>query len=184
MNIPHLEFLRNIRSGEPVPDGFGPRLFEALNAIVNQSKTLEAQMNGNPVGQPSAPPQVNGINVVAANGHHTVSIVDQNPGIRRGVNYWLERDTSPHFPNPHPIDLGQSRQHSEFLGNGTYYWRAFSSYGSSGPSSPVYHGGATPIPVNAGGAIGPPASLESQGSGTGLPRQGLVGPGLVPQRQS
>jgi hypothetical protein len=184
MNIPHLEFFKSIRSGDPVPDGFGARLFETLNAIARQSKTLEAQVNGNPVGQPAAPPQVNGINVAAANGHHTVTVVDQNPGIQRGVNYWLERDTQPHFPNPHVIDLGQSRNHSEFLGNGTHYWRAYSSYGSSGPSQPVYHGGAIPTPVNAGGAIGPPASIESQGSGTGAPRQGLAGPGIVARRPS
>lgn len=183
MKIPNLEFLKSVRSGEPIPDGFGARLFEALRAIGSQSSTTEQQGNTNPQGQPTPPPAPNGINVAAKDGHHTVTISDQNPGVKRGVNYWLERDTSPNFSNPHIIDLGQSRNHSEFLGNGTYYWRGYSSYGASPASKPVYHGSEVqPTAVNAGGLIGAPAVLESQGSGTGAPREGLVGPGPVPVR--
>lgn len=183
MKIPNLEFLKSVRSGEPIPDGFGARLFEALRAIGAQSANTEQQSNTNPQGQPLPPPSPNGINVAAKDGHHTVTISDQNPGVKRGVNYWLERDTSPNFSNPHIIDLGQSRNHSEFLGNGTYYWRGYSSYGSSPASKPVYHGSEVqPQAVNAGGPIGAPAVLESQGSGTGAPREGLVGPGPVPVR--
>jgi len=38
--------------------------------------------------------------------------------------------------------------------------------------------------VDAGGGIGPPAALESQGSGTGSVREGLSGPGAAPFRQN
>lgn len=185
MRIPNLDFFASLQSGQPIPDGFGAKLKEALSAIGKASDTTEQQTNANPTGQPAPPPTVNGITVGATNGHHTVTISDLNPGVRRGVNYWLERDTSPNFTNPHIIDLGQSRNHQEYLGNGTYYWRGYSSYGSSPAGKPAYHGSeAQPAPVNAGGPIGPGVQLDSQGSGTGAPAQGLVGPGPTPVRST
>ncbi len=180
MKLPNLPWLRKLSTPE-IPD-LGLRLHSIFQAVARQSQAISEQGNYNPQGQPEAPPPVQGITVSAENGFHTVTLTDQNSGTRRGVNYWLERDTSPDFPNPHPIDLGQSRHHTEQLGNGTYYWRGFNSYGSSAATKPVYHGGTTPIGVNAGGSIGPPPSLPSQGSGTGAPGQGLVGPGPVLKR--
>lgn len=181
MDIQNLSWIRKL-SIPDVPD-FGARMYEAFKSIQNQSANTEQQGNSNPQGQPSPPPGIQGVNVVAANGHHTVTITDQNAGLRRGVNYWLERSMTPDFANPHIIDLGQSRNHSEFLGNGTFYWRGHSSYGSSQSGPPAYHGSASqPTPVNAGGDIGSPAELPSQGAGTGAAGQGLMGPGPVPER--
>jgi len=180
VKIPNLPWIRKLTIPD-IPD-LGLRLHAMFQAVARQSQAVSDQGNFNPQGQPETPPPVQGINVSAQNGFHTVTLTDQNAGIRRGINYWLERDTSPDFSNPHVIDLGQSRHHTESLGNGTFYWRGYSSYGSSGAGEPVYHGGSTPIGVNAGGPIGPPAILPSQGSGTGAPGQGLVGPGPVLKR--
>lgn len=181
MNIRNLDWIRKLKIPD-APDA-GARLYEAFKSISNASDNTEQQGNLNPQGQPVPPPGVQAINVTAENGHHSVTLEDQNSGVRRGVNYWLERSTSPSFANPHIIDLGQTRSHSEFLGNGTYYWRGYSSYSSSPGGQPVYHGSASsPAPVNAGGSVGPPGDIQSQGSGTGAPGQGLVGPGPVPIR--
>ncbi len=181
MNLTEKNWLRKLVI-PGVPDA-GAWFYRFAKSIERQTSNTEQQGNLNPQGQPVPPPAIDGINVAAQNGHHTVTITDQNPGVSRGVNYWLERDTSPAFTNPHIIDLGQSRNHSEFLGSGDFFWRGYSSYSSSPPSAPAYHGSAAqPTPVNAGGEVGPPAQLASQGSGTGASGQGLQGPGLSPKR--
>jgi len=182
MNIPNLDYLRSLRSAE-MPD-LGAKLYEALVSIQQQAVNIQQQSNTNATGQPQAPPQISGFNVTGQNGHFNLKIQDHNP-IYRGIQYYAEYDTQAHFPNPQIIHLGDSRNHNVFLGNGTYYWRAYSSYASSSPSSPVYHGsGATPTPVVGGGVVGSPAIQASQSSGTGTPGQGLVGPGITPFRST
>lgn len=180
MNIPNLDYIRGLKS-EDFPD-LGAKLYEALNAIAEQSKTIQQQTNTSSNGQPAAPPQISGLNVTGQNGHFNLQIQDSNQ-IYRGIQYYAEYDTSPHFSNPQILHLGDSRNHNVFLGNGTYYWRAYSSYAGSGPSEAVYHGSsAQPSAVVGGGSIGSPALQASQGSGTGAPGQGLTGPGIVPYR--
>jgi hypothetical protein len=59
--------------------------------------------------------------------------------------------------------LGASRNLYVQLGNQTLFWRAYSQYIGSLPSSPVTFG-TPPIAVTGGGASGP-APQASQGSG-------------------
>lgn len=164
--------------------GENPRLYEIISAMTQQHSNLAQQVNGNSTGQPLPPPTVNNLTVTAQNGHFSAAIQD-NGSIFRGVNYFLEHSDSPNFTNPQTIHLGDTRNHTVFLGNVTRYFRAYSSYASSAPSSPVYHGSATrPLAVTGGGLIGGPSFSASQGSGTGSPGQGLQGPGRIPFRST
>lgn len=177
MNLPNLNFLKNVKV--PGFEDFGTRLHETLTAIVNGTNNTEQQANLNPVGQPTAPPQINALTVKGQNGLFSISITDNNK-IYRGVRYYVEHDTDPQFGNPHTIALGDSRSHHIFLGSDTRYWRAYSAYPSSGPGAPSYFGNpSSPTPVFGGGTIGGPAAVVSQGSGTGAPGTGLSGPGKI-----
>lgn len=181
MNVRHLDYLRSL-DPKNLPGDFGAKLVEALVSIQTQATNLEQQTNGNPKGQPNHPPQINGLNVQAQNGHFQISIVDNNP-IYRDVHYYLEHADNPNFTNPHVIHLGHTRNHNLFLGSVTRYFRAYSSYASSAPGAPVYHGTQTqPAAVSGGGSVGGPSFLTSQGSGTGRAGQGLQGPGTIPFR--
>jgi hypothetical protein len=120
---------------------------------------------------PPAPPQA--MNVKAANGLVHVTITD---GSRRGraLNYFIEHDTNPAFPNPHVVPLGVTR--GAFLNlpakddNGdaqSWYFRSYSMYpGSTKPSPHLVFGGfanATPIDVGGTTQLTP---LPSTGAGT------------------
>lgn len=155
-----------------------PKLFEALSDIIQQHTNTSQQANTNPIGQPSPPPSVSGLHVSANNGHFQVAINDDNP-LYRDVHYYVEHADNPNFTDPHVVHMGHSRNLSIFLGNSTRYWRAYSSYSSSAPGAPAYHGGATPLAVSGGGDIPGPSFLASQSSGTGTPGQGITGPGPI-----
>ena len=173
--VPHLERLRQI------PE-YGQYLYEALAAVQQQSANIEQQANGNASGQPAAPPPLDSLSVTGKDGHFSIAL-QHNAAFSRGVRYYVEHDTSPAFTNPQVINLGDSRNHNVFLGNGPRYWRAYAAYNASAPSRPTYFGSAVqPAPVEGGGSIGPPAVQRSQGSGTGAAGQGLSGPGPVPMR--
>jgi hypothetical protein len=182
MSIRNLDYLRSLSSKE-FPD-LGAKLYEALADLDQQHSTLAQQVNGNSTGQPIAPPPIAGLTVTGQNGHFQIGITDTAP-IYRGINYTVEHADNPHFINPHYIDMGHSRNHDLFLGNVTRYFRAYSSYGSSPPGPPLYHGtAASPKPVQGGGTVGGPSFLPSQGSGTGAAGEGLQGPGTIPFRSS
>lgn len=177
MTVKNLAWIRTI-------PGYGNRLYEALKSIQNQASTVEQQLNANPMGQPQAPPNIQGLNVQGQNGHFSLAITD-NSEMYRGIRYYAEHDTDPQFSNPMPIELGAPRNHSVFLGAGTRYWRAYSAYPNGQRSAAVYFGSAAqPKGVDGGGAIGPPAALQSQGSGTGPAGVGLSGPGPVQYRST
>jgi hypothetical protein len=180
MNVRNLAYIRSL-SSKDFPD-LGAKLYEALTDIANNHATLAQQVNGNSTGQPTPPPPINGVNVTGQNGHFNIAI-SHDAAIYRGIRYYAEYDSSPNFSNPQVVPMGDSRNHNVFLGNGAYYWRAYSAYATSAPSAPAYHGGSlTPAAVSGGGSVGGPALQGSQGSGTGVPRQGLSGPGAVPFR--
>ena len=84
--------------------------------------------------------------------------------------------------NAQTVPMGTARNITIPVGNQTRYVRVYSSYGSSPPSSPLYHGGAQPIAVNGGGTDSGPQFLPSEGTGTGPARVGLQGPGQTPFR--
>lgn len=166
---------------------FSRRLATILTNVVNGANTMEQQGNFNMTGSPIAPPKVDALTVKGQNGHYSLSIQDNNTNLVRGVNYYVEHDTDPNFTNPQKIHIGDPRDHQVFLGSGKRYFRAYSAYQASPSSQTVYHGTETqPIGVDAGGDIGPPASLLVQGSGTGPsgPDGGGSGPGPVPFRST
>ena len=161
-----------------------PKLYEALSDIIQHHDTLTQQMNANGVGNPAPPPTPNGVQVTGQNGYLHVAVTDQNP-IYRGIRYFAEHADNPHFTNPHVVPMGDSRNVTIPVGNQTRYVRVYSSYISSQPSEPVYHGTQVqPTPVNGGGAHSGPNFLPSQGSGTGDAGVGLQGPGKTPFRST
>jgi hypothetical protein len=175
MNIPNLQFIRSL------PD-IGARLYEAFKAVQDQTTNIEQQTNTAAQQQPTSPPPINKIHVSTGPGGEFQIAITDNGQISRGINYFAEHDSSPNFTNPHVVDMGQSRNASLYLGNQTLHWRGYSSYASSLPSVPAYHGSQSqPIPVTGGV---PGIRSQSQGSGTGAPGQGLQGPGPVPTRSA
>lgn len=182
MNIRNLAYLRSL-STKDMP-GFGQKLYEALSDLLQAHANLSQQVNGNSTGDPAPPPAIDNLKVTGQNGHFNIAIA-HNAEVYRGIRYYAEYDTTPHFANPRVVPMGDSRNHNLFLGNGTYYWRAYAAYMTSAPSEAAYHGGAaSPQPVTGGGIVGSPALQDSEGSGTGTPGQGLSGPGPVPFRSS
>ncbi len=175
MPFKNADYIRNL------PGDLGPRLYEALADLARQNQTIAQQVNGNPKGQPTAPPAISGVNVTGQDGHLHVAITDNAP-IYRGIRYYVEHADNPHFQNPITVALHDTRNVTIPVGNQTRYVRAYSSYSSSPPSDPVYHGGAQPIAVNGGGSGPGPRFLASEGSGTGAQRVGLQGPGVAPFR--
>jgi hypothetical protein len=170
MSFKNADYIRNL------PGDLGPRLYEALADLEARNTTLAQQVNGNPTGEPAAPPNVGGLNVTGRDGSLHVAITDNSP-IYRGIQYHLEHADNPHFINPIPISMGTARHVTIPIGNQTRYVRVASSYSVTAPSQWVYHGGSQPIGVN-GGGMGPgPQFLPSQGSGTGAPGEGLQGSG-------
>ena len=181
LNIQNLDWLRKVTvEGHPE---FGAKLYSALLSVQNAHNNVEQQPNSDSDSEPAAPPAINGLKVTAQNGHFSWEITDTNQ-IYRGAHYFLEHADNPHFTNPIQIQAGPARNGSVFLGNATRYWRAYSSYGTSPASSPIYHGGAQPIAVTGGGSVGAPATTVNQGAGTGAPSVGLVGYGPVQYRST
>lgn len=176
LNVKNLDWLQKVRvEGHPE---FGAKLYQALQSIQTAHNNVEMQTNTNSTGDPAPPPAINGFNVKAQNGHFSFEIQDNND-IYRGINYIVEHADNPQFTNAEQIHLNSARNGSQFFGNVTKYFRAYSAYGPSNPSAPRYHGGAQPIAVSGGGSVGGPASTVNQGSGTGAPGVGLVGFGKV-----
>jgi hypothetical protein len=173
-NIRNLEFLKQ----QP---GWGPRLYEALSDMISNQQALTQQTNGSVDGQPAPPPQVNGVNVTGQGGFLHVAVTDNNQ-IYRGIRYYTEHADNAQFQNAQIVPMGDSRNVTIPVGNQSRYVRVYSSYISSPPSPPVYHGGVTPIAVSGGGTSAGPSFLPSQGSGTGTPGQALTGPGIAPYR--
>jgi hypothetical protein len=114
-----------------------------------------------------------------------VAINDQGP-LYRGVKYWVAHADNPNFTNAiHTQASGtELRNHTEFIGNQTRYVQVYKSYAASGPTTPVIHGGATPIAVQGGGSNPGPLWLPSEGTGTGTAGQHPSGPGPVPFRSA
>lgn len=143
-----------------------------------------------PVGKPSPPPAIQGVNVKVSGELAHVTIQDNNP-IRKGVNYFVEYDTDPSFPQPHIEHLGASRgrvlnlpARTDGDEAQTYYVRGYSGYQGSDPGPKIAHGGNNaPTPVSPTGAT-TLTLLPSTGSGTAAAdgRQGGQGFGVVQTR--
>lgn len=180
--LKNANYFRNLQPGFD-PAEFGLRLYETLQQLDSDHQTVTQQTNSNTTGRPQAPPAIGGLSVAGANGKFNIRITDRGP-IYAGINYFLVHADNPHFTNAETIDLGQSRNHSISLGNVTRYWAAYSSYATSLPSSPAYHGGAVPQPVSGGGIQGGPPFQTSEGTGTSEPGVAFEGPGQAAFRSS
>src|SRR6185312_8283831 len=174
MQLTNLDYFRNLK----LPDSpeFGARLYQVFRDIVTKSTNTEQQANLNPEGPPSPPAPPDAVDVSGQDGYLHVAIT-HNAEIYRGIQYHLEHADNPHFTNPIPVSMVNSRHLTIPVGNQTRYVRIAASYPSSPPSNWVYHGGSQPIGVNGGGSGPGPLFLPSQGSGTGHAGVGLQGPG-------
>ena len=139
-----------------------PYLYETLTKIVSAVNATSQYAGVDPSTPALAPSPIASISVQASNGWFDISITDPSDA-RPGLFYFAESDTTPAFSAPRVYFLGASRNLYVQLGNQTLYWRGFSQYIGSLPSSPVTFG-APPVAVTGGGASGPPPQ-PSRGSG-------------------
>ena len=139
-----------------------PYLYETLTRIVSAVNATSQRAGVDPSVPAPAPSPIASISVQAANGWFDVSIADPSDA-RPGLFYFAESDVTPAFSAPRVYFLGASRNLYVQLGNQTLYWRAYSQYIGSLPSTPVAFG-TPPTAVIGGGASGP-APQPSQGSG-------------------
>jgi hypothetical protein len=139
-----------------------PYLYETLVNIVAALNATGQRAGVDPSTPAPAPTPIASITVQAANGWFDVAISDPS-NARPGLFYFAESDVTPAFGAPRVYFLGASRNLYLQLGNQTLFWRAYSQYVGSLPSSPVTFG-TPPTTVVGGGAAGP-SPLASSGSG-------------------
>jgi hypothetical protein len=139
-----------------------PYLYETLTKIISSVNATSQRAGVDPATPAPAPTAVASINVQASNGWFDLSITDPSHA-RPGLFYFAESDTTPAFNAPRVYFMGASRNLYLQLGNQTLYWRAYSQYIGSLPSSPITFG-SPPIAVVGGGSSGP-APQASTGSG-------------------
>lgn len=172
-----------IASGQATP----AQLYETIKALEDAVNTVATYSAISVVGPQVAPPAPVALNVTAANGIFDVQIQDNHPQTA-GITpeYFVEYSETANFTAPIVKHLGPSRNWRSTLGNKTLFWRVYSQYGRSSPTSPHKYFGSTstPTPVVGGGSAGP-AIQTSAGSGTN-PTSGLgggVGYGRIPVRK-
>ena len=178
-NDPNVQALRNMPA-------WGNYIYLAFKNVQKQMGNVATQTNSSLESvQNSPPPPINALHVDGGNGVYHAYITDNNANLYRGVEYTAEYADNPQFDGFHVEHFGPARDKRINLGiPGPLYWRAYSGYGpASPPSTPIYHGGAQPVGVTAGGAAAP-ALRSGQGSGTNTPTQGAGGYGLLPWRGS
>jgi hypothetical protein len=146
----------------PVKDK-DPYLYETLVKIVGAVNATSQNAGVDPSTPGPAPAAIASVQVQAANGWFDLVIADPAAS-RPGLFYFAESDVTPGFNSPRVYFLGSSRNLYVQLGNQTLYWRAYSQYVGSSPSTPVTFG-TPPTAVTGGGASGP-TPLVSGGSGT------------------
>ena len=149
------------------------RLYESLVALHDGIESLIKQAGLGPAGK-IATPVIQSIAVTAANGIFSVAITDKSTP-HFGINYFVEYADNPSFNNAYTLFLGPSRNVNGWnLGAQTLYFRAFSQYQGSPPSSRVVYGGSAPVAVSGGGSA-PPSQPASGGSGAGTGVGGFGG---------
>ena len=142
--------------------GDSPYVYEALTQLVNGVNAVGRATGVDPSGSIAAPSPIGSLKVTAADGIFDLAITD-NSTLNRGIFYFAESDTTPAFNQPYVHFMGSSRNLRISLGNQTLYWRGFSQYIGSMPSSPLTFG-SPPTAVVGGGAAGP-TPQPSKGSG-------------------
>ena len=146
-----------------------PFMGETLRAIQNAVNQHGVTVGVDPTGSypaPAAPASL--VVTVPQTGVFDAVITDPNPV--RGVEYWLEWDSTAGFLAPRQIHLVGSRNWYGFLGSLTLYWRAASQFFGSDLSGWTVYGGANPIALNGAapaGALVQPTSGSGAGPGKG-----------------
>jgi LAGLIDADG DNA endonuclease family len=176
VQLPNLQFIKSI----PV---WGTRLYEAFKAVQEQATNIETQGNLNATGDPPVPPPPDALNVTNGPSGEFQIAITHNGQFNRGVGFKVQHDTSPNFTNPHPMDLGDSRNDDTlYLPGQTLHFRASAAYPNGPNSAWTYYGTQNrPTPV-IGGVRG--VRAPGMGSGTGAPGDQSGGPGPVQQRNA
>lgn len=182
LKIRNLDYIRSAKPDDPQ---LGSRIYEALQDFNSAISNHLSQTNGNATGEPQPPPSPMGIQVTARDGYAHIALNDQGP-LYRGVQYWVQHSSTPNFTDAiHTQASGtELRNHTEFIGNQTRYFRAYKSYAASAPTAPVIHGGNLPMAVNGGGSVAGPIFLPPQGTGTSPASGAVSGPGPVAFRST
>lgn len=180
MGLLKLRHKAAIASGTATP----AQLYETIRDLEDGLNTIALHTAVSVVGSQVAPPRPVALSVKAANGIFDVQITDNHPSTADLTpEYFVEYATDSGFSAPIVKHLGPSRNWRTSLGNQTLFWRVYSQYGRSSPTSDhVYVTGN--IAVVGGGSAGPTIQT-SAGSGTN-PTSGLgggVGYGRIPVRQ-
>ncbi len=168
--------LKHVESGDP-------QLYSALKSVVDAVNNLGRGTGVDPAGAIAPPSAPSAISVKGGDGIFDIAITDNAP-LYRGISYFVESDTSAAFTQPHVYALGPSRNTRLALGNLSLYWRAYSQYPGSDPSTPTNFG--TPPNAVTGGGVAGPAQQPSSGSGTapGTGQHGGSGFGRNPYRNT
>lgn len=175
--VRNLAAIRAAKSGDP---DLGWRTYEALQDIIGATSNHLLQTNGDPSGQPQAPPALDAINVTPTTTGHHISLT-HTADIYRGIEYHAFYADNPQFTNAFPVYMGPSREADVATGSKNLFFGAFPQYPTGAPGAIIYHGGNQPIAVQ-GGTESPLGT--SQGSGTGTAGVAHSGHGPVQFRSS
>lgn len=172
--------LAEIRSAKEWTPELAGKVYEAIQDINSAVSNHLLQTNGDPSGQPQAPPALDAINVTPTTTGHHVSLT-HTADIYRGIEYHAFYADNPNFTNAFPVYMGPSREADVATGSKRLFFGAFPQYPTGKPGPLIYHGGNQPIGVQ-GGTESPLGT--SQGSGTGTAGVAHSGHGPVQFRSS
>lgn len=165
-------FLSEEYTKDSIRANFFQRIIEAVNSLAHK---LGVSVHGDI----DPPPPITYVSAKASNEmlHVALTHTPSKP-VSRAINYFVEVDTNPSFPQPHVFHLGASRELLTPLpgldDNGNpvkYYVRAYSQYPGSKPSAPTSFGGkpgaegGSDISITMGGTTSM-SLIPSTGSGT------------------
>lgn len=158
-------------------------LADALQKIVDYSNQAVTANKADPTGLYPAPKQIAQLSVLGGQGEADIQITDNSivgSGTIQPLNYWLEYSTDPNFINPPPyqVSLGAARNARLKVPQQKLYFRAYSQYSGSHPSTPTVHGGTLAAPVDCSTGASPPMQA-AQGSGSNAASQPGKGYGLL-----
>lgn len=161
------EFLNEIFQSDP-------RLGTLLQGMINATNNSSRSAGVAPVGQVSAPPPIDSVNVAQAGEMLHVSL-NHNSQINRGIQYFTEVSTNPQFTQIVAAHAhGTSRTSAPFSlptkdstgANHNYYLRSYAQYPGGPPSShTVYGGSSSPTAITMSGST-QLNLLSSTGTGT------------------
>src|SRR5260221_11234121 len=131
-----------------------PYLYEPRVKIVSALNATSQRAGVAPSTPAPAPSSIASLTVQASNGWFDLAIADP-ANSRPGLFYFAESDATPGFNSPRVYFMGSSRNLYVQLGNQALYWRAYSQYIGSQPSSPATFGNP-PSALSGGGPSRPP----------------------------